>query len=171
MWRRTAARLRNRPLLESWPVALHLAHTKRVARHPSPGAAGPAAGTLSTTLARLAMIATAISKRVETDHVIAYSAKDWVQHGLHWHALTLYLCWLVYVHTSDYSGQPQDVQKEIKNIYSCRGACAMGRPEAEAQVNTKKKGAMAMAQTAAAKAKRDAEKSKAKRGRDNEGVR
>ncbi len=27
MWRRTADRLRNRPLLESWPVSLHLAHT------------------------------------------------------------------------------------------------------------------------------------------------
>ena len=35
------------------------------ARHPSPGAAGPAAG-------KLAMIATVISKSVETDHVIAY---------------------------------------------------------------------------------------------------
>jgi hypothetical protein len=55
MWRRTAARLRNRPQLESWPVSVHLA---RVARHPSPGAAGPAAGTLT----RLAMIATAISR-------------------------------------------------------------------------------------------------------------
>ena len=39
------------------PVSVHLAHTKRVAGHPSPGAAGPAAGTL----ARLAM-------RMETDH-------------------------------------------------------------------------------------------------------
>ena len=43
-------------------------HPSPDARHPSPGAAGPAAGTL----ARLAMIATAISKSVETDHVIAY---------------------------------------------------------------------------------------------------
>ena len=45
---------------------------KAVARHPSPGAAGPSAGTL----ARLAMIATAISKSVEADHVIAYRATD-----------------------------------------------------------------------------------------------
>ena len=70
MWRRTAARLRNRPRLESCPVSVHLAHTKRVAWHPSPGAAGPTAGTLT----RLAMIATAISKSVETDHVIAQIA-------------------------------------------------------------------------------------------------
>ena len=66
MWRRTAARLRNRPRPDSWPVSVHLAHTKRVARHPSPGAAGP----VVSTLAQLAMIATVISKSVETDHVI-----------------------------------------------------------------------------------------------------
>jgi hypothetical protein len=30
VWLWTAARLRNRPLLESWQVSLHLAHTKRV---------------------------------------------------------------------------------------------------------------------------------------------
>jgi hypothetical protein len=83
MWRRTAARLRNRPRLESWPVSVHLAHTKRVARNPSPGAAGPAAGTLT----QLAMITTAISKSVETDHVIAYRATDLGEYGLH--ALTL----------------------------------------------------------------------------------
>ena len=46
--------------------------------HPSPGAAGPAAGTLT----RLAMIATAISKRVETDHNIAY-VTDLEQYCLH----------------------------------------------------------------------------------------
>ena len=79
MWRRTAARLRNRPRLESWPVSVHLAHTKRVDRHPSPGAAGPAAGTLT----RLAMIATAISKSVETDHIIAYRATDFAEYGSH----------------------------------------------------------------------------------------
>ena len=80
MWRRTAARLRNRPRLDSRPVSVHLAQTKRVTRHPSPGAAGPAAGTL----ARLAMIATAISKRVETDHVIAYIyVTNLEQYGLH----------------------------------------------------------------------------------------
>ena len=78
MWRRTAARLRNRPRLDSWPVSVHLAHTKRVARHPSPGAAGPVGGTL----ARLAMIATAISKSVEMDHVIAY-VTNLEQYGLH----------------------------------------------------------------------------------------
>jgi hypothetical protein len=72
MWRRTAARLRNRPRLESWPVSVHLAHTKRVNRHPSPDAAGPAPGTLT----RLAMITTATSKSVETDQVIAYRATD-----------------------------------------------------------------------------------------------
>ena len=74
MWRWTAARLRNRPRLESWPVSLHLAHTKRVslsvrvAARPS-SESGPAG-----TLARLAimMSATAVSKRVQTDHVIAY---------------------------------------------------------------------------------------------------
>ena len=69
----------NRPRLDSWQVSVHLAHTKRVARHPSPGAAGPAAGSL----AQLAMIATAISKSVEADHVIAYRATDFGQHGLH----------------------------------------------------------------------------------------
>ena len=78
MWRRTAARLRNRPRLDSWPVSVHLAHTKRVDRHLIPGAAGPAAGTL----ARLAMIASAISKRVKTDHVIAY-VTNLEQYGLH----------------------------------------------------------------------------------------
>ena len=81
IWRRTAARLRNRPRLDSWPVSVHLEHTKRVARHsiPARGAAGPAAGTLT----RLAMIATAISKSGEADHVIAYRATDFGQHGLH----------------------------------------------------------------------------------------
>ena len=81
MWRRTAARLRNRPRLESWPVSVHLAHTKRVARHLSPVAAGPAAGTLI----RLAMITTAISKSVESDpdHVIAYRATDLGENDLH----------------------------------------------------------------------------------------
>jgi hypothetical protein len=87
MWRRTAARLRNRPRLESCPVSLHLAHTKRGTRTPSPGALAdsPEVGTV----ARLAMIATAISKRVEIDHVIAYRATDLVYLGLH--VLTLYL--------------------------------------------------------------------------------
>ena len=67
IWRRTAARLKNRHRLDSWPVSVHLAHTNRVAGHPSPGAAGPAADTLT----QLAMIATVISKslRVETDHM------------------------------------------------------------------------------------------------------
>ena len=74
MCRRTAAQLRNRPRLESWPVSLHLAHTKRVTRLPSP-CTGPATGTL----ARLAMIATVVSKSVETDHVIAYCANFGVQ--------------------------------------------------------------------------------------------
>ncbi len=66
MWRWTAAQLRNRPWLEILPVSLHLAHTKRVKSHweylhrPVPG-----------TLARLAMIATAVSKSVKRDHVIA----------------------------------------------------------------------------------------------------
>ena len=83
MWRLTAAQLRNRPRLDRWPVSVHLAHTKRVALHPSPGAAGPAAGTVT----RLAMIDTVIRKSVETDHVIAYSATDFGEDGLH--ALTL----------------------------------------------------------------------------------
>jgi hypothetical protein len=47
MWRLTAARLRNRPRLESWPVSLHLAHTKRVTRYPSPGADGQDSCTLA----------------------------------------------------------------------------------------------------------------------------
>ena len=81
MWRRTAARLRNRPRLDSWLVSVHLT---RVAWHPSPCAAGLAAGTLT----RLAMIATAISKRVETDHNIAY-VTDLEQYGLHAAGLTL----------------------------------------------------------------------------------
>ncbi len=79
MWRRTAARLRNRARLESWPVSVHLAHTKRVNWHPSPGAAGPAPGTLT----RLAMITTATRKSVETDHVIAYRATDLGKYDLH----------------------------------------------------------------------------------------
>ncbi len=83
MCRQTAARLRNRPRLESWPVSVHLAHTKRVNQHPSPGAAGPAPGTLT----RLAMITTATSKSVETDHVIAYRATDLGKYDLH--SLTL----------------------------------------------------------------------------------
>ncbi len=70
MWRRTAARLRNRPRLESWPVSLHLAHTKRVSVRVAarPCSESGQAGTL----ALLAMSATAVSKRVQTDHVIAY---------------------------------------------------------------------------------------------------
>ena len=75
MWRWTAAQLRNRPRRDSGQDLVHLAHTKRVTRHPSPGAAGPAAGTL-------AMIATVISKSVETDHVIAY-VTNFEQYGLH----------------------------------------------------------------------------------------
>ncbi len=72
MWRWTAARLRNRPQLESWPVSLHVAHTKRVSLSVRVAAwlsseSGPAG-----TLAQLAMSATAVSKRVQTDHVIAY---------------------------------------------------------------------------------------------------
>ena len=75
MWRRTATRLRNRPQQDSWQVSVHWAHTKRVARHPSPGAAGPVGGTLAR-----------LSKSVETDHVIAY-VTNLEQYGLH--ALTL----------------------------------------------------------------------------------
>ena len=71
-------------------------------------------------MARLAMIATAISKRVEIDHVIAYRATDLVYLGLH--ELTLYLNQFVHVHPCAFSGQPEDGQKEIKNIYSSRGA-------------------------------------------------
>jgi hypothetical protein len=66
MWRWTAAQLRNRHRLESWPVSLPLAHTKhvsvRVAARPC-SESGPAG-----TLARLAMSAIAESKRVQTDH-------------------------------------------------------------------------------------------------------
>ncbi len=53
--------------------------THKVTRHPSPGAAGPAAGTLT----RLAMITTATRQSVETDHVIAYRATDLGEYGLH----------------------------------------------------------------------------------------
>ena len=64
-WNVTGSRLYS--VMDSWLVSVHLAHTKRVVGHPSPGAAGPTAGTLT----RLAMIATVISKslRVETDHM------------------------------------------------------------------------------------------------------
>jgi hypothetical protein len=58
------------------------------------------------------MIATAISKRVEIDHVIAYRATDLVYLGLH--ELTLYLNKFVHVHPCAFSGQPEDGQKEIK---------------------------------------------------------
>ncbi len=56
------------PLLEtrSWPVSLHLAHTKRVSV-----TGNTCAGLPPGTLARLAMIAKAVSKSVERDHVIA----------------------------------------------------------------------------------------------------
>ena len=61
MWRRTAARLRNRPRLDSWPVAVQWAHTNRVTVTPSPNlAVGPA----GLSLALAAMTATATSKRV-----------------------------------------------------------------------------------------------------------
>jgi hypothetical protein len=66
------------------------------------------------------MIATAISKRVKMDHVMAYSATDLVKLGLH--ALTLQLNRFVHVHRCTFSGQPEDGQKEIKTIYSSRGA-------------------------------------------------
>jgi hypothetical protein len=115
------------------------------------------------------MIATAIIKRVETDHVIAHRAKDLVQHGLH--ALTLFVCWFVHVHTSDILGQPRDEQNEIQNIYGSRGACTIGRSKAEAEVNTKKrKGAMEITQVASAKVetKIAADKSTEKRARDKD---
>ena len=43
MWHRTVARLRNRSLLDSWPVKVQCVHTKRVTPpHPSSPLAGPA---------------------------------------------------------------------------------------------------------------------------------
>ncbi len=70
----------NRPLLESWSVSLHLpvAHTKRVSvAAPDWPCSGTAAW--AGTLARLAMNATAVSKSVQTDHVIAYCATNLVR--------------------------------------------------------------------------------------------
>ncbi len=46
-------------------------------------ASSPCTGPAAWTLARLAMIATVVSKSVETDHVIAYCANGLVQLGLH----------------------------------------------------------------------------------------
>ena len=83
---------------------MHLAHTKRVAGHPSPGAAGPTTGTLT----RLAMIATVISKslRVETDHM----SKTWNNTRFARAAgLTLN-------YTGLYVQQGQDVAKKIKTF-------------------------------------------------------
>ena len=64
MWRRTAARLRNRPRLDSWPVAVQWAHTNRVTVTPSPDLAGGPAGMSLALAAMRPMTATTTSKRV-----------------------------------------------------------------------------------------------------------
>ena len=105
MWRWTADRLRNRPRLESWPVSLHLAHTKRVSVAALPGPCSGQAARAGT-LARLVMNATAVSKSVQADHIIAYCAINLVQSGLH----TLSLCF-VQVQPCAVSGKPVDTPK------------------------------------------------------------
>jgi hypothetical protein len=86
MWRRTTAQLRNRPRLDSWPVEVQCAHTKRVTPppHPSPLAllALPATGT-GAALASLAMITTAASNSVWGMDLIAYRATGAVSVGSH----------------------------------------------------------------------------------------
>jgi hypothetical protein len=71
MWRRTAARLRNRQWLDSLPVEVQGAHTKRVTR-PSPSVSwtGPAAAATGTEA--MTANATAASKNVSTADIIAY---------------------------------------------------------------------------------------------------
>ncbi len=116
MWCRTAARLRNslRHRLDSWLVSVHLAHTKQVAGHPSPGAAGPAASTLT----RLAMIATAISKRVETDHM----SQTWNNTVCTRCGPDPELYWFIHVQ------QGQDVPKRNQNIFAAEARVTMGKP-------------------------------------------
>ncbi len=65
------------------------------------------------------MIATTVSKSVETDHVIAYRANGLVQ--LELHALTMLLYQFVHIHCSAVSGKSVDSHKKIN--YSSRGAC------------------------------------------------
>jgi hypothetical protein len=111
-------RLRNRSRQESWPVSLHLAHTKRISARM---AAQPCSKSgLAETLARLAMNATAVSKRVQTDHVIAYCVINSVQTGLHALSLqytSLYTCRPVQCRAS-----PEMHQKEIKSMIAAE-AC------------------------------------------------
>ncbi len=119
MWCRTAARLRNRHRLDSWPDPVHLAHTKRVALHPSPGAAGPAAGTLT----RLAMIATAISKRVETDHMSqtwnnTVCTRCWPDPELYW-----------FIHVQ----KGRDEPKRNQNIFAAEARVTMGKSKKDAR--------------------------------------
>ncbi len=79
MWQWTIAWQRNRPLLESWPVLLHLAQIKSVSvlMKTLPCSESWPAGKL----AWLAMSATDVSKGVQTDHVIAYHATNFVCPG------------------------------------------------------------------------------------------
>jgi hypothetical protein len=72
-WRRTAARLRNRPWLDSLPVEVQWAHTKRVTR-PSPSVPWTA-GTEAMTAAA--------SKSICPTDIIAYRANCTVFAGMH----------------------------------------------------------------------------------------
>ncbi len=73
MWRRTVARLRNRPWLDSLPVEVQWAHTKRVTR-PSPSVPWTA-GTEAMTAAA--------SKSICPTDIIAYRANCTVFVGMH----------------------------------------------------------------------------------------
>jgi hypothetical protein len=75
MWRRTAARLRNRPWLDSLPVEVQWAQSKRVPR-PGPSPSGPwTAGTEAMTAAA--------SKSICPTDIIAYRANCTVFVGMH----------------------------------------------------------------------------------------
>jgi hypothetical protein len=112
-----------------WPVSLHLAHTKRVSVTAPDRPCSSTAARVGT-LARLAMNATGVSKSVQTDHIIAYSATNLV--------LTCAVPWLH--------------QKEIKSI-EARSVQQMAKSNKAAIQNPKPKGALAVASASKQKLK------------------
>ena len=81
MWRRTEARLRNRPPLDSTPVAVQWAHTNRAGPGPRPSwAGGPPARAPGPSLPlAAAMTATEASSSALMMDIIAYRATAVVQ--------------------------------------------------------------------------------------------
>ncbi len=118
------------PIMPSpmWPVSLHLAYTKRVSVTaqdlPCSGTAARAC-----TLARLAMNATAVSKSVQTDQVIAYRVTYLVRSLLR----------------STVSGKPVVAPKRNEINFSRRSVQQMAKSNKGALQNPKSKRAMATA--------------------------